>query len=215
MIDQEKIKAHSSVKEVSVSPSGISKSIAGPINEEARHEPSLMDFDEPTPPAEQTPPAITHMREFTQKISVSGGTNHEQVLLKVDMNAIESFVKTYVDKRFDRIEALMKKHHEEMKKQHEKMMSAVVIDIVGSNRDVKKNETDGDELKTPKEQSKDIPDKGTSTDIKSVAFQQFIDNTIAKIFLSVIAIQSVELLQKENLPDLFLQTDNIEVRNKP
>ncbi|KAF3679347.1 hypothetical protein FXO37_03903 [Capsicum annuum] len=159
MIDQEKIKSHSSVKEVSVSPSGISKSIAGPINEEARHEPSLMDFDEPTPPAEQTPPAITHMREFTQKISV-------------------------------------------------------VIDIVGSNRDVKKNETDGDELKTPKEQSKDIPDKGTSTDIKSVAFQQSIDNTIAKIFLSVIAIQSVELLQKENLPDLFLQTDNIEVRNK-
>ncbi|PHT38283.1 hypothetical protein CQW23_21856 [Capsicum baccatum] len=37
------------------------------------------------------------MREFTQKINVSGGMHHEQVVLKVDMDAIESFVKTYND----------------------------------------------------------------------------------------------------------------------
>ncbi|KAF3619746.1 hypothetical protein FXO38_32754 [Capsicum annuum] len=70
-------------------------------------------------------------------------------------------------------------------------------------RDVKKNETDGDELRTLKEQPKDIPDKN------------FIDDNIAGISLPVVAIQYVELLQKENLPDPSLPTDNVEVQNQP
>ncbi|KAF3658176.1 hypothetical protein FXO38_13341 [Capsicum annuum] len=57
-----------------------------------------------------------------------------------------------------------------------------------------KNETD-DDLKTPKENSKDIPEK--SNDL--LQKESFPD----------------ELLQKENLSDLILARDNIEVRNKP
>ncbi|KAM3395772.1 hypothetical protein P3S68_004778 [Capsicum galapagoense] len=67
-----------------------------------------MDFDEQTPPADQNQSVVESVHESTQKINVSGGTYHDQVLMKVDMNAIESSVKTYVDKRFDDIEILMK-----------------------------------------------------------------------------------------------------------
>ncbi|PHT65258.1 putative inositol transporter 3 [Capsicum annuum] len=130
-----------------------------------------------------------------------------------------------VDKRFDHIEALMKKYHKEMIKQLAEMMSdvkekhvapqKVVTDINYSNSDVKKNETDSDELGTPKEQPKDILDKETSTEIKTTAFQESIDNIIVEIFSSVIEIQSVEILQKVNLPDLSLPTENTKVQNEP
>ncbi|KAF3683707.1 hypothetical protein FXO38_00667 [Capsicum annuum] len=149
-VGQEKIKAHPSIKEVNKSPSGISNSIADPINEEAPHEPSLMDFGEQTPPAEQTPLVVESVRESTQKINVSRGTYREQVLMKVDKNAIESLVKTY----------------------------------------------EGE------------------TEVKNDAFQHSIDNSINDISLPVSAIQSEELLQKKNLPDLIFPTDNIEVRNE-
>ncbi|PHU18766.1 hypothetical protein BC332_14461 [Capsicum chinense] len=256
MTGQEKIKAHPSIKEVNESPSGTSNSNV----DQARHEPSLMDF------CKQTPPAVESVCASTQKINVSRGTNHEEVLLKVDMNAIESLVKTYVDKRFDDIEALMKKHHEEMKKQHEEMMLAVkeyhdapqkvVIDIDSSHRVVEKNEKDGNDLRTPNEQPNDISEKNddgnagstgdhkrdeklstesslklnfddpaiptetievqneSETDVTNIAFQHSIDNTIAEIFSPVSAIQSDDLLQKGNLLDLILPTDNIEVRNE-
>ncbi|KAM3382431.1 hypothetical protein P3S68_008005 [Capsicum galapagoense] len=119
MTVQKRIKAPSFVKEVNVSPPDASKLFIDPINEQAQDEPSLMDC------GEQIPPFVSHIREFTQKINVSGGMHHEQVLVKVDMDAIVSFVKTYVDKKFDHIEALMKKHHEEMKNQHGEMTSVV------------------------------------------------------------------------------------------
>ncbi|PHT60557.1 hypothetical protein CQW23_02920, partial [Capsicum baccatum] len=93
---QEKIKGHPYVKEVNEPPSGTSNTITDTINEEAPHEPSLMDFGEQTPTTEQNPPVVESGRDSTQKINVSGGTYHEQVLMKVDMNAIESLVKTYV-----------------------------------------------------------------------------------------------------------------------
>ncbi|PHT31574.1 putative inositol transporter 3 [Capsicum baccatum] len=91
----------------------------------------------------------------------------------------------------------------------------VVTDIDYSNRDVKKNETDSDELGTLKEQPKDIPNKETSTEIKTAAFQESIDNIIVGIFSSVVAIQSVELLQKVNLPDPSLPIENTKVQNEP
>ncbi|PHU26728.1 hypothetical protein BC332_05060 [Capsicum chinense] len=224
MTDQEKIKGHPYVKKVNEPPSGTSNTITDPINEEALHEPSLMNFSEQTPTTEHNPLVVQSGRESTQKINVSGGTYHEQILLKVDMNAIESLVKTYVDKRFDDIEALMKKHHEEMKKQNLEMMLAVkekhdspqkvVIEIDSSNKDLEKNETHGDDLKTPKEHSKDFLEKKSKTEVKNDAFQHSIDNTIADFSSPVSAIQSEELLQKENLPDLILPKNNIEVQNE-
>lgn len=87
--NQENINAHLSVKEVNESPSGTSNTITDPINEEAPREPSLIDFSEQTPPAEQNPPIVKSVCEYTQKINVSGGTYYEQILMKVDMNAIE------------------------------------------------------------------------------------------------------------------------------
>ncbi|KAF3626484.1 hypothetical protein FXO38_29231 [Capsicum annuum] len=152
--DQEKIKGSPSVKEVNESPSSTSNTITDPNNEEAPHEPSLMDFGEQTPPAEQNPPIVKSGRESTKKINVSGGTYHEQVLIKVDMNAIESLVKTYVDKRFNNIEVLMKKYHGEMEKQHEEMMLAV-------------------------KEKHDAPQKESETEVKNDVFQHSIDNTIA------------------------------------
>ncbi|PHT99977.1 hypothetical protein BC332_29765 [Capsicum chinense] len=145
MTDQEKIEGYTSVKEVNKEPSGTSNTITDPINEEAPHKPSLMDFDEQTPTAEQNPLAVESVCESTQKINVSRGTYHEKILMKVDMNAIESLVKTFVDKRFDDIEALMKKHHEEMKKQHEEMICG-------------KNEPHDDDLGTSKEHPTDVPE---------------------------------------------------------
>ncbi|KAF3684392.1 hypothetical protein FXO37_01347 [Capsicum annuum] len=223
-VDQENINAHLSVKKVNESPSGTSNTITDPINEEAPHEPSLMNFGEQTPPTEQNPPIVESVRESTQKINVSGGIYHEQVLMKVDMNVIESLVKTYVDKRFDDIEALMKNHHEEMKKQHEEMMLAlkekhyapqkVVIEIDSSNKDVEKNETHCDDLGTLKEHSKDVPERESETKFNNVAFQHIIDNTIADFSSPVSAIQFEELLQKENLPDLILPIKNTEVLNE-
>ncbi|KAF3638339.1 hypothetical protein FXO38_23266 [Capsicum annuum] len=56
--DQDKIKGHPSVKELNEAPSGISNTITDPINENAPHEPSLMDFGEQTPITEQNPPAV-------------------------------------------------------------------------------------------------------------------------------------------------------------
>ncbi|KAF3678460.1 hypothetical protein FXO38_03224 [Capsicum annuum] len=44
--------------EVNESPSGTSNTITDPINEEAPREPSLIDFSEQTPPAEQNPPIV-------------------------------------------------------------------------------------------------------------------------------------------------------------
>ncbi|KAF3661368.1 hypothetical protein FXO38_11728 [Capsicum annuum] len=221
-VDQEKIKGHPSVEEVNKSPSGTSNTIADPINEEAPHEPSLMiSVNE------------HHQQNKTYQLSkvgviphkkLSGGTYHEQVLMKVDMNAIESLVKKYVDKRFDDIKAIMKKYHEEMKKTHEEMMLAVkekhdapqkvVIKIDSSNKDVEKNETHGDDLGTPKEYPKDVSEKESETEVKNVAIQHSIDNTIANFSSPVSAIQCMELLQKENLPDLILPINNIEDRNE-
>ncbi|KAF3641502.1 hypothetical protein FXO38_07601 [Capsicum annuum] len=132
---------------------------------------------------------MNKLKMSTQKINVSGGMHHEQLLLKVDMDAIESFVKTYVDKRFDHIEALMKRHHKKMKKQHEEMMSAV-------------------------KEKHDAPQKESSSVILIVAFQEFIDNIIIEISITDVAIQSVELSQKVNLSDPSLPTNNIEVQNE-
>ncbi|KAM3340857.1 hypothetical protein P3S68_028492 [Capsicum galapagoense] len=134
--DQEKIKDQPSVEEVNESPSGISNTITDPINEEAPYEPSLMDFGERTPPAERNPPVVESGRKSTQKINVSGGTYPKQVLMKFDMNAIESLVKKYV-----------------------------VIEIDSSNKDVEKNETHGDDLGTPKEHPKDVPEKNNDGNV--------------------------------------------------
>ncbi|KAM3265215.1 hypothetical protein P3L10_002209 [Capsicum annuum] len=128
--DQEKIKGHPYVKEVNEPPSGTSNTITDTINEEAPHEPSLMDFGEQTPTTEQNPPVIESGRDSIQKINVSRGTYHEKFLMKFDMNAIESLVKTYV-----------------------------VIEIDSSNKDVEKNETHGDDLGTPKEHPKNFSEK--------------------------------------------------------
>ncbi|KAF3668757.1 hypothetical protein FXO38_00048 [Capsicum annuum] len=57
--------------------------------------------------------------------------------------------------------------------------------------------------------------KESGTEVKNASFQHSIDNTIAEISSPVSAIQSDELLHKENLPDLILPTDNIKVRNEP
>ncbi|XP_016579093.2 uncharacterized protein LOC107876749 [Capsicum annuum] len=183
--DQEKIKGQPSVEEVNQSPSGTSNTIIDPIIEEAPHKPSLKNFGERTLPAEQNPPVVESGRESTQKINVSGETYHEQVLMKVDMNTIESLVKKYV-----------------------------VIEIDSSNKDVEKKDTHGDDLKTPKEHPKDVPEKENEMEVKNIAFQHSVDNTIAEFFSPVSAIQSEELLQKENLPDLILPTNNIEDRNE-
>ncbi|KAF3657773.1 hypothetical protein FXO37_14736 [Capsicum annuum] len=161
-------------------------------------------------------------------------------------------LKDSVDKRFDEIEALMKKHYEEMMlamKEYHDAPQKVVIDIDSSHRDVKKNENNGNDLRTPNEQPNDISEKNddgnaeftrdhkgdeklsaesslklnfddpaipketievqnvqeeSGTEVKNVAFQHFIDNTIAKIFSPVSAIYSDDLLQKENLADLIL-----------
>ncbi|PHT29330.1 hypothetical protein CQW23_31075 [Capsicum baccatum] len=235
MIDQEKIKGHPYVKEVNEPPSGTSNTITDPINEEAPHEPSLIDFGEQTLTTKQNPPVVESGHESTQKINVSGGTYHEQVLMKVDMNAIESLVKTYL------------------------YVFQIVIEIDSSNKDVEKNETHGDDLGTPKEHPKDFPEKNddvnavytgdhkrgekpstesshkfnfddssfrrqtievqneqkeSETEVKNDAFQHSIDNTIADFSSPVSAIQSEELLQKENLPDLILPKNNIEVQNE-
>ncbi|KAM3381409.1 hypothetical protein P3S68_006982 [Capsicum galapagoense] len=163
------------------------------------------------------------------------------------MNAIELLVKTYV-----------------------------VIDIDSSHRDVKKNENNGNDLRTPNEQPNDISEKNddgnaeftgdhkgdeklstesslklnfdnpaipketievqniqeeSGTEVKNVAFQHFIDNTIAEIFSPVsnteissdafqesmdniiagmstpvvaITLNLDDLSEKVNLPDPFL-----------
>ncbi|PHT59599.1 hypothetical protein CQW23_01962 [Capsicum baccatum] len=202
--DQDKIKGHPSVKEVNKASSGISNTITDPINEKAPHEPSLMDFGEQTPIAEQNPPAV------------------------------ES-----VDKRFDDIEALLKKHHEEMKKQHEEMMLAVkekhdapqkvVIEINSPNKDAEKNETHGDDLETPKEHPKDVPEMKSETEVKNATFQHSIDNTIDDFSspemidniivgmstpIVAMEVNSDDFSKKANLPDLSLRTANVEVPNE-
>ncbi|PHT99354.1 hypothetical protein BC332_31697 [Capsicum chinense] len=215
--DQEKIKDQPSVEEVNESPSGISNTITEPINEEAPYEPSLMDFGEWTPPVKRNPPIFESGCKSTQKINMSGGTYPEQVLMKVDMNAIESLVKKYV-----------------------------VIEIDSSNKDVEKNETHGDDLGTPKEHPKDVPEKcnticGAFTErklpdlilptnniedrnelqvsctvISSEVFQEFIDNNIVGMSTPIDAmpINSNNLLQKVNLPDPSLRMGNVEVSNE-
>ncbi|KAF3631145.1 hypothetical protein FXO37_28138 [Capsicum annuum] len=56
--------------------------------------------------------------------------------------------------------------------------------------------------------------KKSVTEVKNAAFQNLIDNRIAEISSPVIAIQSDDLLQQGNLPDLILLTDNIEVQKE-
>ncbi|PHT94514.1 hypothetical protein T459_02396, partial [Capsicum annuum] len=181
--DQEKIKGHPYVKEVNEPPSGTSNTITDTINEEAPHEPSLMDFGEQTPTTEQNPPVIESGRDSIQKINVSRGTYHEKFLMKFDMNAIESLVKTYV-----------------------------VIEIDSSNKDVEKNETHGDDLGTPKEHPKNFSEKVSCTVLSYEAFQELIDNIIVGMSIPIVAmaVNSDDLSQNANLPDPSLQTANVE-----
>ncbi|PHT42495.1 hypothetical protein CQW23_16520 [Capsicum baccatum] len=219
VIGQEKIKAHPSIKEVNESPFGTSNSIADPTNEEAPHEPSLMDFAKQTPAAEQTLPVVKNMRQSTQNINVSGGTNHEQI-----------------DKRFDDIEALMKKHHEEMKNQHKEMMLAVKKkhDAYQKNNDeniISTGDHKQDEKPSTESSLKfnfDDPaisrgtievqnvQKVSSTEISSNAFKKLID-IIASMSTPVVAmsVNSDDISQKVNLPYPSFQIDNVEVSNEP
>ncbi|KAM3236318.1 hypothetical protein P3L10_016355 [Capsicum annuum] len=210
MTGQEKIKSHPSIKEVNESPSGTSKSNV----DQAPHEPSLMDF------CKQTPPAIESVRASTQKINVSRGTNHEEVLLKVDMNAIESLVKTYmiVVEKNEKDGNDLRTPNEQPNDISEKNDDG----NAGSTGDHKRDEKPStesslklnfDDPAIPRE-TIEVQNE-SETDVKNVAFQHSIDNTIAEIFSPVSAIQSDDLLQKGNLPDLILPTDNIEVRNEP
>lgn len=70
-------------------PPGISKSYVDPNNEQAEDEPSLMDH------GEQIPPVMSYIRETTKKDNVSVGMHQEKILLKVDKDAIKSFIETY------------------------------------------------------------------------------------------------------------------------
>ncbi|PHT68044.1 hypothetical protein T459_27531 [Capsicum annuum] len=112
---------------------------------------------------------------------------------------------------------------------------------------MEKNEKDGDDLETPNEQPKDIPEKNDDGNVVSTGdhkrdekpsnesslqfnfadltipretievqnvHKNLIDNRIAEISSPVIAIQSDDLLQQGNLPDLILLTNNIEVQNE-
>ncbi|PHT87664.1 hypothetical protein T459_09770 [Capsicum annuum] len=207
---QEKIKAHPSIKEVNKSPSGISNSIADPINEEAPHEPSLMDFGEQTPPAEQTPLVVESVRESTQKINVSRGTYREQVLMKVDMNAIESLVKTYEGETEVKNDAFQHSIDNSIND-----ISSPVSAIQSEELLQKKNlpdhifPTDNIEVRNELQVS--------STEISSNAFQKSIDNVIAGMYTPVVTmtVNSDDLSQKVNLPNPSLKTDNVEVPNEP
>ncbi|KAM3302019.1 hypothetical protein P3S67_016521 [Capsicum chacoense] len=179
------------------------------------HEPSLMDFDEQTPPAEQNPSVVESVRESTQKINVSGGTYHDQVLMKVDMNAIESSVKTYVE--IDSSNKYVEKNEThcndlETLKEHPK--------------DVPEKRYDKSSIQSSHKFNFDDPaiwrqtievqnvQKDSETEVKNVAFQHTIDNTIADFSSPVSAIQSEELLQKKNLSNLILPTKNTEFSNE-
>ena len=54
----------------------------------------------------------------------------------------------------------------------------------------------------------------SETEVKNVAFHHSIDNTTNDFSSPVSAIQSEELLHKENLSDLILLTNNIGVQNE-
>ncbi|PHT42420.1 hypothetical protein CQW23_16445 [Capsicum baccatum] len=131
--------------------------------------------------------------------------------------------------------------------QNPAIVKSVVIEIDSSNKDVEKNETHCDDLKTLKEHPKDVPEKifdgnvvytgdhkrdekpsnesshkfnfddpaiwRQTIEVQNVQ-KHTIDNTITDFSSPVSAIQSEELLQKENLPDLILPTKNTEVPNK-
>ncbi|KAF3678929.1 hypothetical protein FXO38_03010 [Capsicum annuum] len=102
-------------------------------------------------------------------------------------------------------------HHQQNKTNH---LLKVCVEIDSSNKDVEKNETHCDDLKTLKEHPKDVLEKDSETEDKNVAFQHTIDNTIADFSSPVSAIQSEELLQKENLSDLILPTKNTKFLNE-
>ncbi|KAF3670614.1 hypothetical protein FXO38_06996 [Capsicum annuum] len=108
------------------------------------------------------------------------------------------------------------------------MFIKVVIEIDSSNKDVKKNETHYDDLGTLKEHPKDVSEKESETKFKNVAFQYTIDTTRADFSSQVVidniiagmstpiaamVVNSDDLSQKVNLPDLSLQT-GVEVPNK-
>ncbi|KAF3664809.1 hypothetical protein FXO37_11330 [Capsicum annuum] len=109
------------------------------------------------------------------------------------------------------------------------MFIKVVIEIDSSNKDVKKNETHYDDLGTLKEHPKHVSEKESETEFKNVAFQHTIDTTRADFSSQVVidniiagmstpiaamVVNSDDLSQKVNLPDLSLQTGNVEVPNK-
>ncbi|KAF3652335.1 hypothetical protein FXO38_16166 [Capsicum annuum] len=122
-----------------------------------------------------------------------------------------------VDKRFDEIEALMKKYYEEMMLAVKEYYDAPQKNDDGNTeftRDHKGDEKlstesslklNFDDPAIPKEtiEVQNVQEE-SGTEVKNVAFQHFIDNTIAKIFSPVSAIYSDDLLQKENLADLIL-----------
>ncbi|KAF3683765.1 hypothetical protein FXO38_00622 [Capsicum annuum] len=173
---QEKIKAHTSIKEVNESPSETSN-----LNvDQTLHEPYLMDFGKQTPP---------------EKINVFGRTNHEKVLLNVDVNAIESLVKTYND---DGNVVSTGDHKRDEKPSNESSLQVNFADLTIPRETIEVQNVH----------------KESVTEVKNAAFQNLIDNRIAEISSPVIAIQSDDLLQQGNLPDLILLTDNIEVQNE-
>ncbi|KAF3636289.1 hypothetical protein FXO37_25500 [Capsicum annuum] len=93
-------------------------------------------------------------------------------------------------------------------------VESVVIEINSPNKDAEKNEPHGDDLGTPKEHPKDVPEMKSETEVKNATFQHSIDNTIDDFSSPVSAIQSEELLQKGNLLDLILPTNSIGVQNE-
>ncbi|KAF3685386.1 hypothetical protein FXO37_00702 [Capsicum annuum] len=145
----------------------------------------LDDFDNFT-----TPPPL----ELLTK-SKARGTYREQVLMKVDMNAIESLVKTYNDDG----NAVSTGDH----KRDEK----------SSTKSSKKFNFDDPAIRERLLKFKLY----RSTEISSNAFQKSIDNVIAGMYTPVVTmtINSDDLSQKVNLPNPSLKTDNVEVPNEP
>ncbi|KAF3675116.1 hypothetical protein FXO38_04889 [Capsicum annuum] len=81
------------------------------------------------------------------------------------------------------------------------MFSKVVIDIDGSNRDVEKNEKDGDDLKTSNEQPKDIPKKDDDENVVSAGDHKWDEKS------------STESSLQFNFTDPAILRETIEVQN--
>ncbi|KAF3684922.1 hypothetical protein FXO38_00029 [Capsicum annuum] len=90
MTDQEKIKGHPYVKEVNEPPSGTTNTITDPINEEAPHEPSLMDFGKQTPTAEQNPPVVESGR--TDSGTIISSESETEVKNDVFQHSIDNII---------------------------------------------------------------------------------------------------------------------------